>query len=63
MMTQVFRSIAHCESCDGYWWVVDTHPYYALEGVCQECQADSDTEKPLSFHPLLDLPKGWINEE
>jgi hypothetical protein len=68
--------VAECERCAGKWRVptagqVDPK---LLEGVCMECQADSDVERPLTFRfwdakldieysdPLhMDIiPKDWL---
>ena len=72
-MTEI---VAECERCGEKWRVptagqVDPN---LLEGVCMECQADSDVERPLTFRfwdaerdaeyrgPLyMDVvPKDWL---
>lgn len=63
--------IAHCERCDGEWMLRHRSPPERLQGICMECQADSDTEKPLDFRLADDwsyavgmpkLPLGWLAE-
>jgi hypothetical protein len=59
--------IAFCERCHGLWNVPDEEQPSLLQGVCLSCQAESDTEKPLTFGVLLgedlgieDLPEGSL---
>ena len=66
--------VARCEHCGGRWMV---GPYKLTgepvlhEGACGDCQADSDTEKPLVFdlivmapgleaEGLQDIPPEWL---
>jgi hypothetical protein len=47
--------VAICEHCGGQSLIETAVPPELLEGICQDCQADSDSEKPLTFRrPLRD---------
>ena len=59
--------IAFCDRCHGLWNVPDETQPNLLQGVCLECQAESDVERPLTFGVLLaedlgleDLPEGSL---
>ena len=61
--------VAKCERCGGQWSVVHTNlSPKLLEGICMDCQEDSDAEKPLTFAlapsdyatGLPELPKEWL---
>jgi hypothetical protein len=62
--------IAECEHCAGRWRVTGPwaeRPPEHLEGICGDCQSDSDTEKPLTFRriPITNsiwdpLPTAWM---
>jgi hypothetical protein len=61
--------IAYCERCGGVWNVRRDRNPMLMEGVCLECQDESDTEKPLAFGLLFgnaempeDLPEGYLYE-
>jgi hypothetical protein len=61
-----FRVIAECERCGGYWTLDSASAPDVLEGACQDCQRDSDSEKPLTFraarpgdHIWPPLPADW----
>lgn len=57
---------AVCLNCAGRWHVAGARDPAVLEGVCKDCQSDSDVEKPLLFVFSLDasalpkLPKEWL---
>jgi hypothetical protein len=61
---------ALCLHCGGRWLVPGDRDPKLLEGRCMDCQADSDTEKPLLFTsmvtmtdkppPLPELPEEWL---
>lgn len=70
MSTQrTFDVIAECDRCGGSWRLLSGTPHSHLEGACMTCQADSDTEKPLTFRPARGtegilhpgLPLHWLN--
>jgi len=54
--------IARCEYCQGIWQVTTDLdlPAALMEGVCKECQAESDVERPLTFEQPDKLPKDWL---
>jgi hypothetical protein len=68
--------VATCEHCAGYWLVAEDSvaPYDpdVLEGVCMDCQEDSEVERPLAFRwwggdydmehrgPEETLPEEWL---
>jgi|KBSMisStaDraftv2_1062788.scaffolds.fasta_scaffold123354_2 hypothetical protein len=62
--------VAHCERCEGRWLVPGDRNPDTLEGVCGECQPDSDVERPLTFSRELlspvfvagmtELPNDWL---
>ena len=61
--------IAYCENCAGVWRVRKNLNPMLMEGICMECQDDSDAEKPLAFGLLFgevemhqDLPDSWLVE-
>lgn len=66
--------VAECERCAGIWSVpadAGNDPDL-LEGVCMDCQADSEVERPLTFRhwgtdrdieyclPEETLPEDWL---
>ena len=44
--------LASCAHCGEIWSVKTTRNPDVLEGVCQDCQSESDAEKPLQFYWL-----------
>lgn len=46
--------IAECERCGNSWLIKTDVAVGLLEGICVECQADSDVEKPLTFRAPTD---------
>ena len=42
-------AVAECERCADEWLIETNVEPDLLEGVCQDCQNDSDTEKSLTF--------------
>jgi hypothetical protein len=50
------RAIAMCDRCEGKWLIETETPPEWLEGVCNECNGDTDVERPLTFR------KPTINE-
>jgi hypothetical protein len=66
-------SAAMCLCCGGKWLVPGNPDPRTLEGTCLDCQAESDTEKPLQFFYLVspdarlspvlpELPKTWLTK-
>jgi hypothetical protein len=62
--------IAYCERCTGVWRVRRNADPMLLEGICMNCQEESEVaERPLAFGLLFgdvevpeELPEGWIAE-
>jgi hypothetical protein len=64
--------IAECERCGGIWKVTTPDDPEVLEGVCKDCNGDTDVERPLTFRRWGtdrdieysidpdELPKDWI---
>jgi hypothetical protein len=59
--------VAECERCGGKWLVGRKHDPDTLQGVCGDCNGDTDVERPLTFHyagqvalGYPDLPKKWV---
>jgi hypothetical protein len=59
--------IAKCERCGGEWRAIGIPDIDVANGICGDCQADSDVERPLTFDyasrgyamGLPDLPEDW----
>ena len=66
MKTEEVMIIARCESCEGVWHLPaiysDRDPDI-FEGVCRDCQAESDAEKPLTFEIAPELPEDFLYDE
>ena len=67
MKKRRYNIVATCDYCEMSWSRVTSIPPEHLQGVCMDCQADSDTEKPLTFRLgtkddqiILALPVGWL---
>jgi hypothetical protein len=53
--------VAHCERCDERWLVPTGMAPELLEGVCPDCNGDTDVERPLTFREAAadDLLLNW----